>query len=41
MYTEVIYLRGDERELPDGSRDNPYNLYLLLGVIYPALYEVV
>ena len=37
LYTNLIYLQG----LEEGNVHNPYSIYLLAGIIYPALYEII
>jgi len=41
IYTYLIYIKGEEQIDEDGNRHDPYNIFLLLGVLYPALYELV
>jgi len=41
VYTYVVYIVGNNSVKEDGSEDNSLGILLLLGVIYPALYEFV
>lgn len=41
LYNNVVYIYVSVEKNEDGTDNNPYSMFLLLGVVYPALYEFV